>query len=49
MTVQELIDELKKLPPQASLVFEDASEEKHSYEDVEVVFNSYGEVIIRTI
>lgn len=49
MTVGELVDRLRKMPPQALLVFEDATEEEFSYEDVEVEFNKNGEVVIRTI
>lgn len=49
MTVGELIALLSRLPPQASLVFEDASEEEFSYDDVEIEFNANGEVVIRTI
>jgi hypothetical protein len=49
MTVEELIAELRRMPPQAALVFEDASAEEFSYEDVEVEFNANGEVVIRTV
>ena len=42
MTVGDLIALLARLPPQASLVFDDASEEEGSYEDVEVEFNQNG-------
>jgi hypothetical protein len=49
MTVGELLELLKTMPAQASLVFEDASEDEGSYEDVEVEFNANGEVVIRTI
>jgi hypothetical protein len=49
MTVADLIALLSKMPPQAALVFEDASEEEFSYEDVEVEFNRNSEVVIRTV
>ncbi len=49
MTVGELIALLSRMPPQAPLVFEDASAEEYSYEDIEVEFTSGGEVVIRTI
>lgn len=48
-TVGALIAALSRMPPEASLVFEDASEEAHSFEDIEVEFNGNGEVVIRTI
>jgi hypothetical protein len=49
MNVGQLIALLQRFPPEASLVFEDASEEEFSYEDVEVEFNNNSEVVIRTI
>ena len=49
MTVGELVEILKRLPPEAALVFEDAAEEPYSYEDVEVEFNANSEVVIRTV
>ena len=49
MTVQELIKELQRFPPQALIVFEDLSDEPYSYEDVEVEFNGNSEVVIRTL
>ena len=49
MTVEDLITLLKRMPPEAYLVFEDASEEEFSYEDVEVEFNANSEVVIRTV
>lgn len=49
MNVEELIALLARMPPSAPLVFDDASEEQGSYEDVEVELTIGGEVIIRTI
>ena len=49
MTVQELVDLLERMPPQAPLVFADACEEDGSYEDVEVEFTNGGEVVTRTV
>lgn len=49
MNVGELVEILKRLPPEAGLVFEDASDEPYSYEDIEVEFNANGEVVIRTV
>lgn len=49
MTVGQLVALLNRMPPEASLVFEDQSEEEFSYEDVEVEFNENSEVVIRTI
>jgi hypothetical protein len=49
VNVKDLIAMLQRMPPEASLVFEDACEEEGSYEDVEVEFNPDGEVVIRTV
>jgi len=49
VTVGELVELLKRMPPQACLVFEDCSEEEFSYDGVEVEFNANGEVVIRTL
>jgi hypothetical protein len=49
VTVQELIDKLERMPPQAMLVFDDQAEDPHSYDDVEIEFNLNGEVVIRTV
>lgn len=53
MTTGELVDLLKKYPPEALIVFEDATtteqEDEMSYEAFETEFNADGEVVLRLI